>query len=235
MSTTTTNLGLVKPELTDPADITMMNQNWDKIDEEIKNLEIAGSKFNPEDYNWKSYNSLDQISDTLTINSTPAAIASAMPDYSVLTLIIYSYEDYNGGLVPNIENGLLIIKRSNITRCTFEFLGELTGQYYAYMRSNVGTWSGWKKLAVSDTFEATITTSWTNSGAYYFQDIDVSGIKSTDNPIVDILPVDNNETNVQYSEAMCKVFRITTSAGSIRVWATEAIEIAFPIQLKVVR
>lgn len=36
MSTTTTNYGLVKPELTDAADITAMNENWDKIDEELK-------------------------------------------------------------------------------------------------------------------------------------------------------------------------------------------------------
>lgn len=32
MSTTTTNLGLIKPELTDAADITAMNPNWDKLD-----------------------------------------------------------------------------------------------------------------------------------------------------------------------------------------------------------
>lgn len=29
---TTKNLGLLKPELTDPADITALNENWDKID-----------------------------------------------------------------------------------------------------------------------------------------------------------------------------------------------------------
>ena len=39
MSTTTTNLGLIKPELTDVADITMMNTNWDKIDTKIKEME----------------------------------------------------------------------------------------------------------------------------------------------------------------------------------------------------
>ena len=36
MSTTTTNFSLIKPELTDAADITAMNQNWDKIDEQLK-------------------------------------------------------------------------------------------------------------------------------------------------------------------------------------------------------
>lgn len=35
MSTTTIQLKLTKPELTDPADITTLNQNWDRIDQEI--------------------------------------------------------------------------------------------------------------------------------------------------------------------------------------------------------
>jgi hypothetical protein len=37
LSTKTTNLKLTKPELTDAADITAMNENWDKIDVELKN------------------------------------------------------------------------------------------------------------------------------------------------------------------------------------------------------
>lgn len=42
MSTTTTNYNLVKPELTDAADITAMNQNWDTIDTMLKNLANEG-------------------------------------------------------------------------------------------------------------------------------------------------------------------------------------------------
>lgn len=38
MSTTTKNYELIKPELTDVADITAMNPNWDKLDTELKNL-----------------------------------------------------------------------------------------------------------------------------------------------------------------------------------------------------
>jgi hypothetical protein len=37
MSTTTSNLKLLKPELTDSADITAYNENWDKIDQEFGN------------------------------------------------------------------------------------------------------------------------------------------------------------------------------------------------------
>ena len=39
MSTTTTNYGLVKPELTDAADITAMNHNWDIIDTFYNDIE----------------------------------------------------------------------------------------------------------------------------------------------------------------------------------------------------
>lgn len=85
------------------------------------------------------------------------------------------------------------------------------------------------------TYTATVTATWTTSGDYFYQDIAVSGILATDNPVVDILPGSDNAANVVYGENMCKVFRIVTSANSIRVWATEAIETAFPIQLKVVR
>lgn len=35
MSMTTANFKFIKPELSDPADITEFNQNWDKIDEEL--------------------------------------------------------------------------------------------------------------------------------------------------------------------------------------------------------
>lgn len=41
MSTTTTNYQFIKPALTDPADITALNANWDKIDAELANRESA--------------------------------------------------------------------------------------------------------------------------------------------------------------------------------------------------
>ena len=45
MSTQTPNYNLIKPELTDVADITATNENWDKIDTELKNkLNTTGGK-----------------------------------------------------------------------------------------------------------------------------------------------------------------------------------------------
>lgn len=44
MSVKTTNLKLIKPELTDAADITAMNGNWDIIDEQIGQLQESVKK-----------------------------------------------------------------------------------------------------------------------------------------------------------------------------------------------
>lgn len=89
--------------------------------------------------------------------------------------------------------------------------------------------------ATTTRYTATVATSWTASGSYFYKDVSVSGILATDYPIVDINPGSDNAANALYSEAICKVFRITTSANSIRLWATENIATSFPIQLKVVR
>lgn len=45
----TTNYNLVKPELTDsPPDITVMNPNWDKIDEKLKEFEEENNNLDTE-------------------------------------------------------------------------------------------------------------------------------------------------------------------------------------------
>lgn len=44
MSTQTTNLKLIKPELTDAADITAMNANWDTLDKSVPNTRKINGK-----------------------------------------------------------------------------------------------------------------------------------------------------------------------------------------------
>ena len=89
--------------------------------------------------------------------------------------------------------------------------------------------------AATATYTATVTNTWTASGDYFYQDIAVNGILATDNPLADIVLGSDSATNETYLDAFYRVLRITTSANSIRVWATKAIETAFSIQLKVVR
>ena len=84
-------------------------------------------------------------------------------------------------------------------------------------------------------YTATLSTSWTASGSYFYQDVSVSGILATDTPVVGVNPGSDNAANVNYSIGFSNVFRVTTSANSIRVWARAKPTVAIPIQIKVVR
>lgn len=149
MSSTTTNFGLHKIDLTDaPPDITVLNQNWDKIDG-LTAQDFGAAQ--ESQHQWESYSTLAQISDTLTTDSTPFEVASAMKDYSVLSIVTSSTLSYSGGLIPLAENGVLTIKKTTIVRVTFEFVGETNGLYYAYLRSNESLFSGWKRVYTTKT------------------------------------------------------------------------------------
>lgn len=50
MSTTTTNYGLIKPALTDSADITQMNPNWDNVDTKLKEIETKLTNHQHDEY-----------------------------------------------------------------------------------------------------------------------------------------------------------------------------------------
>ena len=90
--------------------------------------------------------------------------------------------------------------------------------------------------ATTSIYTASVGTAWSGSEAPYTQTIAVSGILSTDTPIVDV-----DLSSVAYAdkdaviEAYAKVYRITTANGTITVYADEATTTAIPIQLKVVR
>lgn len=91
MSTTTTNYGLHKPELTDAADITSMNSNWDKIDEQLGKLSnsskttmvehtLSASGWNSKVYIWSNANivSTTQIVELLPSQSITATQLEAL-------------------------------------------------------------------------------------------------------------------------------------------------------------
>ena len=144
MSSKTTNFNLHKIDLTDaPPDITVLNQNWDIIDG-LTAEDFGAAK--EAQHQWESYSTLAQISSDLTTDSTPFEVASAMKDYSVLCVVTGGSLSYSGGLIPAAENGVLTIKKTTIARVAFEFVGETTGLYYAYLRSNESAFSGWKQV-----------------------------------------------------------------------------------------
>ena len=67
MSTTTTKLGLIKAELSDPADITKMNPNWDKVDETLGNLDKINNTYTTLEHYMVGLDG-DTLEDVLNLN-----------------------------------------------------------------------------------------------------------------------------------------------------------------------
>ena len=88
------------------------------------------------------YNNLSDISSGLTNDSTPFEVANAMEDGSML---VTATSGTQSNLLPRAENGTLIIIKYNIARVSYEFIGEATGFYDAYLRSTADRFTGWRR------------------------------------------------------------------------------------------
>lgn len=90
--------------------------------------------------------------------------------------------------------------------------------------------------AETSTFTATIPSSgWSGSSAPYTIDLSVSGIRPTDNPIVDLLVSNIYETAELEQENWVNIYRMTTSSDIVTAYAKEIPSVDLNIQLKVVR
>lgn len=129
MSTTTKNLGLVKPELTDAADITATNENWDVVDEKLHNISSTR--------NLKTYTTLEQLG--LTNGSeTIESMINAMPNFSVLQCATSSQN--NMSIYPSEFGGTLIIEKSFGNRAKLTYFAQ-TKEWVGHYFNN--TWYGW--------------------------------------------------------------------------------------------
>ena len=95
--------------------------------------------------------------------------------------------------------------------------------------------ANWNGKAITTTYTATIADNWNTGMAGYFETIGVSGISAADNPIVDVVLGSDSAANALYLEAWSLVYRITTAANSITLYANDMPSVAFTIQLKAVR
>lgn len=82
---------------------------------------------------------------------------------------------------------------------------------------------------------ATLDTSWSGSSPPYSKTITVSGILSTDTPIIDVVMSGTYSTDIARAEAWGYIYRAVTANGSITFYATEKPTVSLPIQIKVVR
>ena len=81
----------------------------------------------------------------------------------------------------------------------------------------------------------TLNTTWSGSSAPFTKTQAVTGILATDTPVVDVVMSGTYATDEARQEAWGNIYRITTAANSITLYAKEKPTVSLPIQLKVVR
>lgn len=88
----------------------------------------------------------------------------------------------------------------------------------------------------TNTYVATLTTTWTGSSAPYTQTVSVAGILATDNPVIDLVLTSDVAASKLILKEWANVSRISTNNGSITVYCYEnKPSVSIPIQLKAVR
>ena len=78
-------------------------------------------------------------------------------------------------------------------------------------------------------------TSWTGSSAPYSKAVTVSGMLSTDTPVVDIVPTGTYATDVLMETNWSNIYRIVTSADTVTFYAHAVPTADIPLQILVVR
>ena len=120
MSTTTTNFNLIKPALTDAADITATNPNWDKIDTELKAIRQAVS-----------------------------ITSGNLNTYVDVGMYVYSESNSTNivNVPEQVQSTLLVIPRLLPDDSTNRVQMVLTQTNHLYLRNLAeGTWGSWERL-----------------------------------------------------------------------------------------
>ena len=169
----------------------------------------------------------DIILDAADVEALPLAGGTLTGDLTVGSASMQTNGYVNSTMLKTTSATNLNTKSSKVA--------VLDGSGYVYYRtpaeilSDAGGGAG----AETVTYTATTSTSWTTVSDYYTQNITVTGLLASDNPIVSIVPtIDGHED--EWS-AWSSVFKLTTSANTLTLYSDEAISMALSLQIKVVR
>lgn len=255
MSTLTKNFNLIKPEKTDAADITNTNTNWDKVDErlslsnirsytELSQFGLNDEEMSPTDFSSnidKIVVALSNHPTTLMLtlhtdnNSNPNLHASVVEKLNADTAMTFKTDSHVGWMFIRFSGDAYrpVVIETNLE--TANFYDSVWS--CVYNKGGGGNQVSAFVCNSSNTFTAEVGTNWksdTTNGGYY-QTISLSGILSTDNPIVDIVLGTSLSENWDKLIAWSNVTRVTTQNSSITLYANKSPSLAFTIQLKVVR
>ena len=163
MPSYTTNYNLHKIELADkPADITVINPNWDFIDQMLKTLEESAS------------GAFITAEDLHTIEKTSIVLA----DSNTLNT---PYKDS----LTSATNGTCVVSVTGNNKTLFYICTGVTNPVYTQSCIN-GVWNDWQTQIPTEnsSIVTLVSTSWTGETAPYTQTVDCSGVTSTNDVIV---------------------------------------------------
>ena len=108
--------------------------------------------------------------------------------------------------------------------------GTISGNLSVTGSLSVGSLSGVRK-----DFTGTLSTSWSGSSAPYTQAVTVSGILSTDRPILDMVCSGTYTTDQSREEGWLNIYRAVTAANKITFYAHEKPTVSIPFYAQVTR
>lgn len=172
MATKTTNYNLIKPALTDDADIRVINGNMDVLDNQLKSIsDKAGNATNnaytnltvSSDYTWKftKGSGVNASYDTIKKATTATALSATTSTYkpntnaSKYTQLEYWFgtQPYQGSSTNNIDAGMLKFNHWGATNWNSAIVfgnNSSNRPYMAYQNGNAGDYSVFKELAWYD-------------------------------------------------------------------------------------
>lgn len=209
----TKNYKLKKPEGNEYVNIEDINNNMDKIDDALdgKVDKEAGKGLSTNDYNNTDKGKVDNLP-----ANTNTALAGKVDKIAGKGLSTNNYTTTEKNKVANLPAN------------TNTELSKKANSSDVYNKNDADS-----MFAKTVTYTATVGTAWTAKTGYVQQTITVNGILATDNPIIDLIATTADFEAQQ--KAWGKIFKVTTAANAITLYASEATEKAISLQLKVVR
>lgn len=248
---TTPNLGLKKPEANDTVNIADLNYNADALDEQVaKRIVNAGNT-----------PSIQAGTDA----SKPAPGTAGRLYVATDTQIIYRDTGSAWAKVGVVKWGDIDGKPATFPPSAHTHAGsDITSKVSSASAADTVPWTGVSGkpssfppsahksthasggsdpltpgdigAATKAEFSATLSASnWSGSAAPYTQSVAVSGITSSDNPIIDVVMSGTYSTDSARIEAWACIYRAVTGSGAITFYATDKPAVDLPVQIKVVR
>jgi len=232
----TPRLGLKKPKANEIVSRQSFNENYDIIDEKVatkSEFQAHTSASNPHNI---TPSLIGAVKNAGGVVQAQVGTLSARPSAGVVGRIYIASDTkaiyYDNGStwvqVATLSWNDLTNKPSSFTPSAHASTHK-TGGTDVITPADIGA-------AVNVVYTATIqAANWSGSEAPFSQSVSVSGILSTDTPIIDVVMSGTYGTDIERSSQWNYVYRAVTGANSITFYAKTKPTIDLPVQIKVVR